>query len=188
MELCSPHCENAVEAAPNTPHLCLINLCPTHCSHAKPEPRSYMYLCPYVSVDSVVVVQSEGRARATKISPYGSEANCHQVGNPASRPAFLLAMHSCSADRESSAALHMRARLSICNTHTAINMQYTRTAISMHYLPTHTDHHSYPTRKEEEERRGVISAAGMDSSINVCTLYILSCVRAGGWAGGHVYV
>ena len=32
-------CENAVEAVPSTPHTCLTNLCPTHCSHA-PESMS----------------------------------------------------------------------------------------------------------------------------------------------------
>ena len=27
-------CGNVVEAVPSTPHSCLANLCPTHCSHA----------------------------------------------------------------------------------------------------------------------------------------------------------
>ena len=27
-------CENAAKAVPSTPHSCLTNLCPTHCSHA----------------------------------------------------------------------------------------------------------------------------------------------------------
>ena len=37
MQLCSmlpSRCENAAEAVPSTPHSCLTNLCPTHCSHA----------------------------------------------------------------------------------------------------------------------------------------------------------
>ena len=50
---CSPwdhapsRCENAAEAVPSTPHSCLPNLCPTHCSHTStilPEPRSYVYI------------------------------------------------------------------------------------------------------------------------------------------------
>ena len=46
-DFCSPHSVAAAEAVPLSPHSCLPNLCPTHCSHAEspippsPEPTSH---------------------------------------------------------------------------------------------------------------------------------------------------